>query len=154
MLDLTHTGSSNFIVWSLDSSFGPIDLFVNEIGNYQGRRMVHGGWFLQPELVRHLDIDADGAWSITARPMSAASSMTSSLTGSGDSIVRYQGSASTLSSTHDGASNFIIVGYLSDGEYNDLIVNEIGPYTGTDLIPSGTAILDIAADGNWTLTAP
>ena len=68
MLDLTHNGTSNFAVWSLDSSFGMIDLLVNEIGSYSGRRMVHGGWFSQPELVRHLDIDADGAWSITASP--------------------------------------------------------------------------------------
>jgi hypothetical protein len=154
VLDLTHDGSSNFIVWSLDGSFGNIDLLVNEIGNYDGRRMVHGGWFSAPELVRHLNVDADGAWSITARPMSAATSLSSSLAGSGDDILRYTGSASTLTSTHDGTSNFIIVGYESDGRYAGLIVNEIGPYSGTDLIDSGTAILDITADGNWTLNAP
>ena len=154
VLDLTHDGTSNFIVWSLDSSFGLIDLLVNEIGPYDGRRMVHGGWFSAPELVRHLDIDADGAWSITARPMTAARSMTSSLTGSGDDIVRYRGSAATLTSTHNGTSNFIIVGYESNGSYAGLIVNEIGSYSGTDLIPTGTAILDITADGNWTLNAP
>jgi len=154
VLDLTHNGTSNFAVWSLDSSFAMIDLLVNEIGSYSGRRMVHGGWFSQPELVRHLEIDADGAWSITARPMSAARSLTSSLTGSGDDIVRYRGSAATLTSTHDGTSNFAIVGYESNGSYAGLIVNEIGPYSGTDLIPSGTAILDITADGNWTLNAP
>ncbi|MFB3107248.1 MAG: S-layer homology domain-containing protein, partial [Pseudomonadales bacterium] len=154
VLDLTHNGTSNFIVWSLDTSFAKIDLLVNEIGNYQGRRMVHGGWFTQPELVRHLEIKADGAWSITAQPMSAARSMTSSLTGSGDDIVRYEGSASTLTSTHDGTSNFIIWGYESDGKIAGLIVNEIGSYSGTDLIDFGTAIFDITADGNWTLKAP
>ena len=154
VLDLTHDGTSNFIVWSLDNSFAKIDLLVNEIGNYQGRRMVHGGWFTQPELVRHLEIKADGAWSITAQPMSAARSMTSSLTGSGDDIVRYEGSASTLTSTHDGTSNFIIWVYESDGKIAGLIVNEIGSYSGTDLIDSATAIFDIAADGNWTLKAP
>ena len=154
VLDLTHGGTSNFIVWSLDSSFAKIDLLVNEIGSYQGRRMVHGGWFTQPELVRHLEIKADGVWSITAQPMSAARSMTSSLTGSGDDIVRYERSASTLTSTHGGTSNFIIWGYESDGKIAGLIVNEIGSYSGTDLIDSATAIFDIAADGNWTLKAP
>ena len=154
VLDLTNDGTSNFIVWSLDGSFANIDLLVNEIGSYSGRRMVHGGWFSQPEFVRYLEIDADGAWSITAYPMSAARSMTSSLTGSGDDIVRYEGSASTLTSTHDGASNFIIWGYESDGEIAGLIVNEIGSYSGTDLIDSGTVIFDIAADGNWILNAP
>jgi len=154
VLDLTHNGTSNFIVWSLDSSFGMIDLLVNEIGPYEGRRMVHGGWFTAPEFVRHLDITADGAWSITARPMTEVTVMTSSLSGSGDDIVRYDGSASTLTSIHNGTSNFIIWAYESNGSIAGLIVNEIGAYSGTDLIPSGTAILDISADGNWTLAAP
>ena len=117
-------------------------------GRPTGPRPAHG------DRVRHLEIDADGAWSITARPMTAARSLTSSLTGSGDDIVRYRGSAATLTSTHDGTSNFAIIGYESNGSYAGLIVNEIGPYSGTDLIPTGTAILDIAADGNWTLAAP
>ena len=80
--------------------------------------------------------------------------MTSSLTGSGDDIVRYRGSAATLTSTHNGTSNFAIVGYESDGRYAGLIVNEIGAYAGTDLIPADTRILDITADGTWTLNAP
>jgi hypothetical protein len=154
VLDLTHDGSSNFIVWSLDSSFSMIDLLVNEIGSYQGRRMVHGGWFSAPELVRHLDIDADGAWSITARPMSATRSMTSSLNGTGDDIVTYDGSAPTLTSTHNGTSNYIVWGYESNGSIAGLIVNEIGAYSGTDVIPAGTRIFDVSADGNWTFAAP
>ena len=153
VLDITHHGSSNFIVWTLDSSFGLIDLLVNEIGPYDGQRLVNSIFF-SPEPLRHLDIDADGSWSITARPISAARSMTTSLTGSGDEIVRYQGSAPTLTSTHDGSSNFIVWGYKSDGQVTGLIVNEIGPYSGTDLIDSGTAIIEVIADGNWTLNAP
>jgi hypothetical protein len=154
VLDLTHNGTSNFIVWSLDSSFRTIDLLVNEIGGYQGQRMVQGGWVFQPEFVRHLDIDADGGWSVTASPMSAARSMTTSLNGSGDEIVRFQGGAPTLTSTHDGTSNFVIWGYESDGSIAGLIVNEIGAYSATDLIPSGTRIFEITADGNWTLNTP
>lgn len=154
ILDITHDGSSNFIVWSLDSEFETIDLLVNEIGSYDGRRPVNAGWFFEPDLVRHLEIDADGSWSITARPMSKARALSTSLNGSGDEVVRYEGSASTLTSTHDGSSNFIILGFKADGEYNELIVNEIGTYSGTDTIDSETDILDIQADGNWTLDAP
>lgn len=154
IVDLYHDGSSNFIVSSLDKDFEDIDLLVNEIGTYEGRRMVHGGWFGAPELVRHLEIDADGNWTVTARPISAARALTSSLNGAGDDIVRYTGTAKTLTSTHNGSSNFIIQGYEDDGAHAGLIVNEIGPYSGTDVIDSGTAILDIAADGSWTLEAP
>lgn len=86
--------------------------------------------------------------------MSATRNMRTSLDGSGDDVVRYSGSASTLTSTHNGSSNFIIWGYEDDGEIAGLIVNEIGTYNGTDVIDPGTAILDIQADGNWTLNAP
>lgn len=154
VLDITHHGSSNFVVWSLDGSLETIDLLVNEIGLYEGRRPVHVGWFSSKELVRHLEIDADGNWSITARPMTSARELVSSLSGSGDDVLRYDGSASTLTSSHDGSSNFIILGHEANGRYNDLIVNEIGSYSGTDLMASGSAILEITADGNWTLQLP
>ena len=154
ILDITYAGSSNFIVWSLDDSHEAIDLLVNEIGAYDGRRMVHGGWFLAPEHVRYLDITASGPWTITTRPLLSASTFRTALSGSGDDVVLYRGSSATLTSTHNGSSNFIIVGYRSDGRYNGLIVNEIGSYSGTDLIDNGTSVLDISADGNWTLNAP
>jgi hypothetical protein len=153
ILDLTYDGGSNFIVWSLDGSHDLIDLLVNEIGSYTGRRMVHGGWLSSPDLVRFLDITANGPWSITVRPLSAANTFRTSLSGSGDTILLYRGS-STLTSTHNGSSNFIIWGYRSNGELHDLIVNEIGSYSGTDLVASGTSILDIQADGAWTLKSP
>jgi hypothetical protein len=154
ILDITYNGASNFVVWSLDGSFDLIDLLVNEIGSYSGRRMVHGGWFFVPDRVRHLEIDSSGPWTITAQPLSAASTFRTSTSGTGDNILLYKGSAATITSTHDGSSNFVIWGYRSDGRINELIVNEIGSYSGTDLAGSGTSILDIQADGNWTLKAP
>ena len=116
--------------------------------------MVHGGWFSAPDLVRHLEIDSSGPWTITAQPLSAASTFRTSISGTGDNILLYKGSAATITSTHDGSSNFIIWGYRSDGRLNELIVNEIGSYSGTDLVGSGTSIIDIHADGSWTLKAP
>ncbi len=62
--------------------------------------------------------------------MTEVTVMTSSLSGSGDDIVRYDGSASTLTSIHHGTSNFIIWGYQSNGSIAGLIVNEIGAYSG------------------------
>lgn len=153
VIDFTHDGSSNFIVWSLDSSLGTIDLLVNEIGPYDGRRPVNV-WLLNPEVVRHLDITADGNWTVTARSILETQALTTSLNGSGDDVVRYSGGVNTLTSSHNGSSNFILVGYKTTGEYAGLIVNEIGAYSGTDVIPSGTAIVDIVADGNWSLDVP
>jgi hypothetical protein len=154
VLDISYSGGSNFIVWSLDGGHGFIDLLVNEIGSYQGSRLVNGGWIGTPDQVRFLDVSSSGSWTITVKPLSAAPSFRTSASGTGDEILLYRGTAATLTSTHNGSSNFIIRGYESNGRYNTLIVNEIGSYSGTDLIGSGTRILDISADGNWTLNAP
>lgn len=54
--------------------------------------MVHGDWFGAPEAVRHLEIDADGDWLITAKPMSAARQFGTSLDGSGDDVCSTWGS--------------------------------------------------------------
>ncbi len=103
LIDLAHDGSSNFIVWSLNGAFAHIDLLVNEIGNYNGRIGLNTGWFTSSGLdpVRHLEIDADGNWTLTVRPMSQARAMTGSLNGHGDEVVRYQ-AGSVMHSTHDG----------------------------------------------------
>ncbi|MPZ52866.1 MAG: hypothetical protein GEU79_09055 [Acidimicrobiia bacterium] len=155
LVDITYTGTDFFNVDSLDRDHGYIENLAFALDSYQGRRMVHGGWFGEPEVVRHLEIDADdGNWSITARPMSAARQFGTSLRGSGDEIVIYAGSSPTMTSTHNGDSIFAITGYFGTGEYNDLIVLEDGSYSGTDVIDLGIEILDIEADGNWTLATP
>ena len=45
-------------------------------------------------------------------------------------------------------SNFAIWGY---GDTRDLLVNEISPYTGVVIVPSGIIILVIEAEGPWSI---
>lgn len=57
--------------------------------------------------------------------------------------------------THDGRSNFNITLLDSQGQRVDLLVNEIGSFDGSKAVgisQPGTYILDISADGNWTVT--
>ncbi len=57
--------------------------------------------------------------------------------------------------THDGSSNFAITLLDENGQRVELLVNEIGPFNGSKAVGitmSGTHILDIAADGAWTIT--
>jgi hypothetical protein len=157
IVDLTHNGSSNFVARSLDSGLGPIELLVNEIGQYTGRRGLNVGQFsfTVPEVVRHLEIDADGAWSVTVRPVSQARPVTSALSGRGDDFVVFRASTpTTMTSTHNGSSNFAIWALEPSGALGDLLVNVIGPYNGTDAVPRGTKYLDVTADGGWTLAIP
>jgi hypothetical protein len=67
----------------------------------------------------------------------------------------------TFEMTHDGHSNFAIWLYDKDGYRVDLLVNEIGAYSGSKVVgvtgsigqaSPGIHYLDITADGNWTIT--
>lgn len=59
-----------------------------------------------------------------------------------------------LSITYDGSGYFSVKAHnINTGDY-ELLVNDIGPYNGTVLIPeSGNYDVEINADGNWTATA-
>lgn len=63
--------------------------------------------------------------------------------------------------THDGGSSFIVA--LMDSNGNQMadssggapIINEIGPYNGSIAVPiqvAGEYLLDVIADGNWTVS--
>lgn len=75
--------------------------------------------------------------------------------GSGDEIVDLKLTKKTLivTFTHQGTSNFAVWAKDKNAENIDLLVNEVGNYSGTTLVyPSGKTLkyLEITADGTWT----
>lgn len=78
--------------------------------------------------------------------------------GRGDATVKLpaglQGAVLTV--THRGYSNFVVTSLDSANHQVDLLVNDIGRYSGTTLLQAGNgaapAKLKIEADGRWTLT--
>jgi hypothetical protein len=152
IVTLSHRGSSNFIVESLDTSGGTNDLLVNTIGNYSGTR------FMDTSAGEHssaLEIQADGPWTITIKHPTKARSWSGSgaLSGNGDDVVRVSPTVSGFTAvtlSHSGDSNFIVTSYANDG--TDLVVNEIGSYRGSKTLPSGTYAIEVEADGSWSIT--
>ncbi|MDH7506974.1 MAG: PKD domain-containing protein [Candidatus Thermoplasmatota archaeon] len=60
-----HTGSSNFIIWLYHVSGDREELLVNEIGYYDGSKLVSvGGYTGVSPGVHYIAVDADGSWSI------------------------------------------------------------------------------------------
>jgi hypothetical protein len=67
----------------------------------------------------------------------------------------------TFEMTHDGSSNFAVTLLSADGDTVDLLANDIGPFNGTAVIGvregtvfgarPGRHILNIEADGNWSI---
>ena len=63
---------------------------------------------------------------------------------------------------HDGGSNFAVELLDEEGQLVDFLVNEIGSFDGSKAVgvkegalfgaQPGTHILNVTADGNWTVT--
>ena len=144
VVKLTHTGRRNFIVWGLDSSFAKKDLLGNEIGTYSGTK------FLTTSAITKLEITADGSWTVEVDTASSSREVVSSTTGRGDEVLRFGGPVGAYRFTHDGSSNFVVWLYSSNGRMVDLLVNEIGSYDGTVVVPAG-AYMSVESDGNWSI---
>lgn len=148
-VDLEHDGSSNFSVWAYAES-GDEELLVNEIGSYAGRR-----WLVGDEMYL-FDIDADGSWSITLRPMESELDASSSLSGSGDYVsgtfIPEQSGPAPWTFVHEGSSNFAV--WLQCDTGSDLVQNEIGPVDASTVVnvPDDAAVCfwDVTAhEGTW-----
>ncbi|PWD50687.1 hypothetical protein C8046_08495 [Serinibacter arcticus] len=140
----SHEGSSNFALWAMDASNNQLDLLVNEIGSYTGTVP----WGFRDDDVTSVQVEADGNWSLTFSSVSSAPQLTLPASGTGDTVLIYQGGAATPSFTHQGESNFAVWVY---GSSSDLLINEIGAYTGTHALKAGPAFIVVEADGAWTI---
>lgn len=145
MVTVTHGGTSNIAVWSVDGDLNQTDLLVNEIGAYQGSTII-------PADTSGLSIGADGAWTVTVDPISSAPTFSDSYAGSGPAVVVYTGGKAVADISHTGESNFSVRAYPERG-FADLLVNEVGNYSGQSIVPAGPAVLVVSADGPWTITA-
>ncbi|QEW01237.1 TM2 domain-containing protein [Microbacterium caowuchunii] len=147
LVTAAHNGSRNFALSVLDagnSSTG--ELLVNTIGSYTGST----AWGINAlgDGTR-IQVTADGEWTITIAPMGTAPTLASN--GAGDAVFLYDGGAAALTTTHDGARNFVVIEETADLFNIGLLVNEIGAYSGTVPISAGPSVLAVTADGNWTL---
>ena len=150
MVTMTHDGDSNFAVVVLDAANAPTgDLLANTIGAHTGTA-AFGLTALSGEPA-NLQITADGNWTITIAPLASAPALPES--GTGDGVFRHDGDATIWAMTHDGESNFAVLQHTDGLIGVNLLVNEIGAYTGTVPASGGPSIVTITADGNWTITS-
>jgi len=145
----TTQSGGNFVVTRYDSSGNRIDLLVNEIGSYSGTRPID---FFDDEHTSRFEVKADGSWKIEILPLTSARSLSvpGEISGSGDDIIILRGSTPDVATvSHRGDSNFVVTAYGTLGR--DLLVNEIGSYNGKVIVSGDTIILEIVADGNWSV---
>ncbi|TQL47156.1 TM2 domain-containing protein [Homoserinimonas aerilata] len=145
----THDGARNFIINVLDAANGPTgDLLINTIGPYSG---VTAFGFNTLSEGTTLEINADGNWSITISPISAAPALAAS--GVGDAVYLFDGSSGKLTASHAGSRNFIVAEETGKAFSPGLLINDIGTYSGTVPLSSGPSVISVKADGGWTMLA-
>jgi len=140
----THEGRGNFIVHALDKDTQDLEGVVNEIGTYSGTSALVT--FSEPDDVRYLQVKADGNWTLELVDVRSLQKVGNPFSGSGTTVLIYDGPGGIFTITHDGESNFI-VHVTGDG-----LINEIGAYSGRVPMPAGPSVIEITADGNWTFT--
>src|SRR5215467_4651042 len=108
---------------------------------------------------RSIYVQARGLWTITivdvaTMPKLRAGNGTSY--GHGDMVlVVSPGLANGRASytfTHNGRSTFIVLAEDDHLYRTGTLINIIGPYSGRKAVPTGTKIITISADGDWTIT--
>lgn len=147
---ISHQGRRNFSVWSVDEQGGNLDLLVNTIGNYSGTVPLN---FTDDPAA--LKIEADGTWSVTTTSIDTAPRWDGNgvFNGNGDVVLITAGAAEGLTPvtiTNAGDSNFSIWAW-GDSD-RDLLVNEIGAYNGTTLLPAWALLLVVGSDGEWSIS--
>lgn len=96
-----------------------------------------------------LQIDADGAWRVDIKPVDAARRFGAEANGQGDDVLIYEGDAQVVALSHQGDANFAV---WFHGDIPELLVNEIGVYNATVPIRDGPAVVEINANGPWSIT--
>jgi len=152
VFDLENSGTSNFIIWLLDSNGNRIELLANEIGSFKGSTAlgVDAGDYL-------LDIDGQ-SWKINIkqpRPTSAQS-IPKTFTGNSRTVTDFfkvDGGLTRFELKYDGDGNFIIWLLDKDGNKIELLVNEISSFDGSKAIGlnKGIYLLDVTGEGNWQI---
>ena len=145
---ITHVGSSNFMVETLDERGRYVDGIVNKIGDYDGVRLLD---LRARETPKSLKIRADGRWTVTVQVADKAPKWTGRASGGDDAILAVdpEQAASRVRFTHRGRDNCALI--VFGAHSSDLLVNEIGRYSGEMPLAEGSVFIDISASGSWTL---
>lgn len=153
ILEQTYTGDDIFTVEGLDEDGETVDFYGSSFGDpYNGRSPVNFSSFRNP--VRRIEVDAQGPWTITLRPMTQAATFDGSLyEGDRDVVLNARAVAGqTVEATYTGDGVFTVTAYDRDGDTTEFPFSSFGEsYEGASFIPSDTVWFEVVADDTFTL---
>ncbi|GES17361.1 hypothetical protein Aple_002560 [Acrocarpospora pleiomorpha] len=148
LITLTHAGSANFVVTTVDAAGAELDL-VNATGHYEGTRLIGS----DNSQIIALRIQADGAWTATTKPLLDAQVWNGpTIQGQGDQVLRLDrpiGRHTPARASHPSKGVFIV---HVIGDSTELQIDADDAFSGEFLLKTGTTFVDIHADGPWTLS--
>lgn len=152
VVEATHTGGeSNFQIELVDGDGEMAELFVNEIGEFEGEAGA------SPEAGSYLlDINADGDWEITLRQPRPAEGDSLPVEESGDNpsvLGPYEfGGRIQATGSYEGEGNFIVEAYPVEPGFQELVFNEIDSFEGSNTFSMNElGFVVVQASGPWTL---
>ena len=160
IITLTHDGTSNFIVKPIGKDGDEGMYWLNEIGPFNGTVFQEMDDIFAPYNKKNpivaATVQADGNWTITINKLSSAPAKgAKSGNGAGDQVFKFAKATKgfkRITLSHEGTSNFIVYPIDSKGKTGFYLTNEIGAYSGTVRLPSGTKYIWVRADGPWSYT--
>lgn len=138
-----YDGSGNFNVFGLDSSGKMGDILVNVVGKYKGTNLLDR----QGAQTRRLKIQASGPWTIKIKQTSAARHVSTRAKAPGDDVLLYTGAKGLATFDFKGTLNFNVQYADSSG----VLVDEIGRFSGQVPIKAGPVLIEVTADGKWSM---
>lgn len=149
LLHARYGGDSNFAVSNFDANNHRIDLLINTTGVYDGFRPLD---LLEEESTTRFEVKAAGPWHLEVLPLTKAPTfdVPAKVAQRGDIVFWLKGSPDLLTSASNSHSNFVVYGFSRSGG-RDLLINKVGPYSGTVILPTDTYIIAVQAEGAWTM---
>ena len=148
VLQVKHDGSAEFSVTTLDSNSETIEVLVDTEGHYQGSRAVN---LLVGDVISAISVVAEGDWSITATYLGALERSVDEATGEGDDVVLMDITSPAMAIRHEGDGEFSVYMWTFDDQ--GYVVQESGNVDMTASVPIGSAVIEVEADGEWSLSA-
>ncbi len=145
-----HPGAGEFAVTSSSPDGGPgSDRLVGTSGAYDGVAPfgLENGSAPPPAA---LVVAAEGEWSLTISPLSAAPVARFPLRGDGDSVFLRDG-APELRAVHHGDGLFAVRVFSGDGPVLNAVFEPDGEYDGIAPLNGGFALIVVTARGAWSI---
>lgn len=147
VLEITHSGASTFTVTTFGEGDELVDRLVEADGEYQGTRAIN---LVMGDIVSSIEVVADGEWAITATYLGDLFRHQGEASGQGDSVLIMDIAAPAMTIRHDGESDFWV--FVWTFQDQGFLVNTTGPVETTVRAPTGGVVIEIEADGNWSLS--